>query len=987
MVNLINVRTEYNFLDSLIKIKNYIKLGVENKLDVLFYSDVNFLYGADTFTDECIKNNIKPVIGASFKIFNSEIILYAKSKTGYEFISIVSSKMALKKEVQFVDVINNLILKDLIIVFCPSVKAELEKFNSLKLENCEVFFGVNKQNYEILKNKENVIFANPIKYFNKNDKFSFEILKSIENNYSKLNVEDDFHYFTDEEVKKYIDLKKHNNAIKTIISKTNFNLLENKEKHFLKINDKNSLDILKKVCKTLIEKYCDINKLNLNKYLERLDYEITIIDQMNFVDYFLIVQDFIKYAKEQKILVGPGRGSAAGSLVSFCLGITWLDPIKYNLMFERFLNTKRYTMPDIDIDFQDDRREEIINYLSKKYKDKFATISTFQTIGIKNAIRDCGKVLKISETEITAIIKSIKTATVTDLELAFNESERFKAYENDSRYTTLFQVIKNIIGLPRQAGTHAAGVVFSDIELSKIIPTKLSSQNIQQTQFPMTNLENLGLIKTDILGLRNLTVLKNIINLYTEQYNKKINLRSINLNDKKTFDLLCSAKTLGIFQFESEGMRKTLLEIKPRNLEEISSVSALYRPGPQENIPLYVKNKLSKKFKNIDKRLDHILNPTYGIIVFQEQIMQIFSELANFSLNEADIIRRAISKKSFALLDKYKKEFFQNLQKNNFELFKAQKLWDFIYSFANYGFNKAHAMSYALISYWFAYFKANYPQEFYCGQLNSLIRNIDKSEQFVNEIKNQNMQIVSPSIKTPTKLFVIKRNKIQSPLSIVKGVSEDKINQIVSVYEKDKNAFQSFESVITILQSENILDEETFSALVYSGTFDEFGYSRKFLMKNMEDILYLASLGNLKENTLLEDHEKDDTIAKMNYEREYIGFFISENPLIHLRNKEEQLNKIKISKIKDCETNNIEYNVLGTLKRSAFKLDKNHKEMAFIDFEDETEKISLTIFTSVYTEIKDQLVENGVYLLSFKKQVYKDQKSGVVTKIIKRLKD
>src|SRR5690625_3818535 len=521
--------------------------------------------------------------------------------------------------------------------------------------------------------------------------------------------------------------------------------------------------------KTLLPTYPTPNDVSAHKYLEqlcwesvgekyhkvtkdvrnRLTYELEVIQSMGFSDYFLIVWDFVQYAKNSNILVGPGRGSAAGSIVAFILGITEVDPLKYNLLFERFLNPERISMPDIDIDFADDRRDEVIQYVREKYgDDHVAQIATFGTFGARSLLRELFKTMGIDQQDSYYILNFIPSHTSQSITDSIKKSRELKDYiKNSKKLKLLFKIAIILEGLPRHIYTHAAGVVISEKPLTNHVPLTKGTNETNLTQFQMDDLEAIGLLKMDFLGLRNLTFIDQILKSISYRTNQSVSINHIPTEDSKTFKLLQEGRTNGIFQLESQGMRQVLRKLRPTNFEDIVAVNALYRPGPMDYIDTYIERKASNEDVHyIHSELKSILEKTYGVLIYQEQIMQITHKIAGFSLGEADILRRAISKKSSSIINDQKQAFVNGCLKNGYDRSIAEEIFLWIKRFSNYGFNRSHAVAYSKISYQLAYLKANYPKDFLAELLSSVGNQKEKVSQYIKEAKDLNIEVLPPSI-------------------------------------------------------------------------------------------------------------------------------------------------------------------------------------------------------------------------------------------------
>ncbi|QEH62210.1 DNA polymerase III subunit alpha [Spiroplasma chinense] len=990
--SLVNVQSCYNFLKSVIKPEDYVGFLQKNEIKVGFYSDLYSMYGAAEFAKLASSRGVKPIIGAAFDVSFGRIILYAKNNKGFKRISYLSSSVLNEDKIDLQKLEQEIFTKagdDVFVIFISSVE-NLDNYKDKlkKVFNDNLFFGITKTNFHFFKNESNLIFANEVNYLYEDDYFQYKVLRAIGE--AKLlteteNIEKNF-YVSNAQMQNYIDVQKHNENISKIIEQVEDDVINDNQVHFIKFKDaKNdsSSTYIEKLCKN---KLVELGLSENQQYSERLVYELEVIKKMGFEDYFLIVSDMINAAEEKNILVGPGRGSASGSLVSYLLNITKLDPIKWDLLFERFLNVDRITLPDIDIDFEDERREEVLEYLYKKYgREHFATITTFQTIGIKNAIRDCGRVFDLPNDDVTHMTRLIGDKNVKDLDKALEESRNLTKYKE--KYPQVFEVIKKIIGLPRQTGTHAAGVVFCDVPLWEVVPTKVGINGILQTQFSMNFLEEIGLIKTDILGLRNLSIIQQVISSVEKLNQTKIDLKSLPLNDKDTFELLRNRQTSGIFQLESQGMTEVLTSMKVNSIEDIAVTSALFRPGPQENIPTYIarKNDNNREF-SIDKSLTDILGDTYGIIVYQEQVMKILQKVANFELSKADIVRRAIGKKDQKLMAEFKKEFVQGALENKYNEGRANELWHYIEKFAEYGFNKSHAIAYSIISYWMAYLKTHFKAEFYCALLNGSIKNEVKTSQYLYEIKTAGIRMNGPSIKNPNSTYYYGNQMINMPLNVIKGIGQDLVKTIRAIHKKAKNAFESFAKVVAILVSEGLTDKK-FEALAYAGAFDAYGYSRKDLANNQKEIFNLAQILKYSSTKDLEvdlpiKKDKPELIAS--YEKEFFGFYVTTHPLSIFRQK--MLNSEKLLYLSSLQREDITCDVFVTVDNIVTKTDKNGGQMCFLDVSDETGSIMVTIFASTFEKIKSQIEISQNIIIKVKTQLYNNKISALLIDFKKTIK-
>lgn len=970
----LNVRTAYNFQESLLKIDDYLDFAKENQFEFVFYADHLCMFGAAEFYQKAQRRNLKPVIGLTIEVETDTLILLAKNRNGYQKLCYLATMLSEKTSFNEISLpeLQPFLSSDLIIV---GDNKKLQPFFVEKIQPADQYW-------------ENIVLPK-ISYLSHDQEEAFQVIKNLKNGLiksegTKFHPE---HYLSDEEISKISSSKKQNSLIQEIASKCQFQLF-NSSNHFQMIkfstpNNLSSFTFLKKLCDEALAKL--LVKKNFADYRTRLNYELATIKKMGFEDYFLVVWDYVNFAKQQNIVVGPGRGSAAGSLVSYLLEITTVDPLEYDLLFERFLNPERLTMPDIDIDFQDDRRDEVIEYLFEKYgKFKMATIVTYQTIGAKSALRDVARFYELDLEIVNAMTKNIDVSWQNDLTGAIKHNHALATYAQ--QYPQIFMIAKTLMGLPRQTGTHAAGIVLSQNDLRDSLPLKLGYNGIYQTQFDMNYLEPLGLIKMDLLGLRNLTTLKIIQTNILKSHKTEINFAKIALNDSKTFMHLAQGQTSGIFQLESPGMTRVVEEMKVGSIEDISAASALFRPGPQEMIGDYVKRKNhpSKKMDYlIDESLKDILAPTYGIIVYQEQVIQILQKVANFSLAKADIVRRAMGKKDWKVMHSAEDEFLAGALKNHHSSEKAREIWNWIEKFASYGFNKSHSIAYSYISYWLAYLKTYYPAEFYAALLSGVLGNDIKTGQYLKEVQQLGIKIHNPSVKNMNFNYVSQKKNLYLPLILIKGVGLEFIKKLREVFQDNPQLFDSIFSFATKMFNHG-LNHQTFKALTWAGALDLFGHSRQTLINNEAAIFNFAKLNqNLKEINpqlipVLEVASTPSELASLN-EKNYLGFYLSAHPLTEIRKQRKELKTIPISGAKE---NNGYNRILGVVENIRIKVDKNGQEMAFIEVFDDSDKLSVTIFGRMFDQVRNEFQINSILALKIKIEEYKGKVSASLLEII-----
>jgi len=715
-------------------------------------------------------------------------------------------------------------------------------------------------------------------------------------------------------------------------------------------------------------------------YWDRLKQELDVICQKGFAGYFLIVQDFITWAKSKGIPVGPGRGSAAGSLVAYALKITNLDPIKYNLLFERFLNVERESLPDIDVDFCYNRREEVIKYVTKKYgKENVAQITTFGTMKAKAVIRDVGRALGLSFQETDKIAKLIPNDFKITIDKALEmEPELKKKMEEDVKIRELIEISKKLEGLARHASTHAAGIVISDKPMMEYLPLYLGKRGEIVTQYDMKMVEKVGLIKFDFLGLKTLTVLSDAVSLAKKNNKEVVDLDEIPLDDKKTFELLCRGQTDGVFQLESSGMRNVLMELKPSCFEDLIALLALYRPGPLESG--MVMDFINRKHGRVEvsyphPRLEPILKETYGVILYQEQVMRIASELANYSLGDGDILRRAMGKKIPEVMAKQRTKFLEGAKANGIEENIANYIFDLMEKFAGYGFNKSHSAAYALISYQTAYMKAHYPVEFMAALLTSEVNNTDKVITHINACREMGIKVMRPDINKSLEFFSVEDDAILFGLCGIKNVGLGAVKEIIK--EREKNG--PFKSLWDFCHRVSLrkITKRVLEHLIKSGAFDGFGYSRRGMLEGLEKIVSrvqkkakqrkktgiseLSLLGarefgarsepDLNNIPELELEEWPEDI-KLKYEKEALGFYVSGHPLLKYTNKIKLLNVKSIQECKNMESGS-ETHIAVIITSVKETITKNGEKMAFCQIEDLSGIGEMILFPALYAKIKE----------------------------------
>jgi len=1042
--NHLKIHTQYSICEGAIKIddlKSYCKV---NKIKSIGLSDTSNLCGSLEFSESLSKSGTQPIIGTQILFnFKNEVgllPLIAKSNTGYKRIIELSSKSFLENnnpepQCKFYDLlektsdiillsgtINGLIGK----LFNKGKFNEIEEiYKTLKKEYSNNFYieiqRHNDQNEKLFENYNlnlskkfeiPIIATHEIFYLDKSMHDAHEALicigqKSYLNDKNRLSFSDE-HYFksTDEMNKLFSDLPEALQNNYNLPLRCNFRPITSKPilPNISSEKDGNADKTLINYSeKGLINKFINTFKipkeqikthLKFKIYKERLEHELKIINEMKYASYFLIVSDYIKWAKTNDIPVGPGRGSGAGSLVAWCLSITDLDPIQFNLIFERFLNPDRISMPDFDIDFCEEKRDLVFDYLNKKYKDSVAHIITFGKLKARMVIRDVGRVIGLPYGFVDSISKMIpfdpsRPQSLT--ECVNNEPRLQKLIKDDSRVKKLIDLSLKLEGLNRNVATHAAGVVIADKKLTDTVPLYKDSSSdllLPSTQFDMYSAENAGLIKFDFLGLKTLTVIDKTQKLINKK-NKEFKIENINYDNEKVFELLSSGNTVGLFQLESSGMRDALTNMKPNHLEDIIALVALYRPGPMSNIPTYNDCKHGKQEPDyLHPKLKKILKPTYGVIIYQEQVMQIAQELSGFTAGEADILRRAMGKKKRAELEKQKIRFIEGAVKKGISKDIAAGIFLKIEPFAEYGFNKSHAAAYAIIAYQTAYLKTYFPNEFFVASMTMDISNQNKLSEFYEELKRLKIKIIRPDINQSFADFKSENNNFYYALGAIKSVGYEAVSNIVN--ERLKNGkFKSIYDFIIRVNPKDI-NKLQLEGLVKAGAFDELFNNRQSIHNSIPNLILKSKnfyenkstnqidlfdpneIDELKDKNILQKIKDWDFEERLSKEFESLGFFISDHPI----NKFKEIFKdYQIIDYKEFifDENIKQSNIAATLLKIQERKTSKGNTYAIIKLTDLSSVFELFIFSDTLNLNRNILAEGNSLLITLMKNLSDDE--------------
>ena len=1058
----LHVHTEFSLLDGSCKIKEIVARAKELGMDSLAITDHGVMYGVIDFYKAAKEVGIKPIIGCEVYVapgsrFNKEagqsedkyhhLVLLAENNKGYANLMKIVSKGFIdgfyyKPRVDY-EVLEQ--YHEGIIALSACLAGEVQKYlargfyeegKKAALKYQDIFgkgnyylelqdHGIPEQkmvNSSLLRmSKEldiELVATNDVHYINAEDSVAHDILLCIQTG-KKVSDEDrmryeggQFYLKSEDEMRKLFPyaLQALENTHK-IAQRCNVEIEFGVTKlpRYDVPDGYTSWEYLNHLCtKGLNEKYPDDD----GTLRERLDYELGIINKMGYVDYFLIVWDFINYAKSNDIMVGPGRGSAAGSIVSYCLGITDIDPIKYDLLFERFLNPERVSMPDIDVDFCYERRQEVIDYVVRKYgKDRVVQIVTFGTLAARNVIRDVGRVLDLPYATVDEVAKMIPKDIGITIQKALDQSEDFrKLYNSNEEVKNLINMAKRLEGLPRHTSMHAAGVVISQKSVDEYVPLSRASDGSVTTQYIMTTLEELGLLKMDFLGLRTLTVIQNAVKYAEKSTGRKIDINKIDYNDKNVLDYIGTGKTDGIFQLESSGMKNFMKELKPQSLEDIIAGISLYRPGPMDFIPKYLDGKNNPENITYDcPQLEKILKPTYGCIVYQEQVMQIVRELAGYTLGRSDLVRRAMSKKKQSVMEKEKKNFVygnpeENVKgciANGIDEQIAIKIYNDMMDFAKYAFNKSHAAAYAVVSYQTAFLKYYYPVEYMAALMTSVIENSTKVSEYIVTSRSMGIKLLPPDINEGESGFSVKNNSIVYGLSAIKSIGKSVIDTIVE--ERELNGkYTSLKNFIERLSGKEV-NKRTVENFIKAGAFDSLDGNRRQLMTVYSRIIDSVNEEKKKSITgqmslfdLVSDEDKADyeirmpdleeysKEEKLAFEKEVLGVYVSGHPLEQYEDKwRKNVKSFTKDFITDEEGNTIAKDntvtiVGGMIDTITLKTTRNGKTMAFITLEDLYGVMEILIFPNVLERYRYMLKENEKIFVKGKVSIGDDEQGKLI---------
>ncbi|CEN76936.1 DNA polymerase III DnaE [[Clostridium] sordellii] len=1071
----LHVHTEYSLLDGFSRVKNLVARAKELNMSAVAITDHGCMFGAIDFFKVAKAEGIKPIIGCevytaprsmrdkdpNYDKSQGHLILLAKDMQGYQnLIKLVSEAYVqgfyYKPRVD-IDEISKYSEGIIALSACLAgdvsqalMNRNYEKAKSIALRYKEIFgednYYIEIQDHNLPEQKEvnseliklskeigvGLVATNDVHYVRKEDSKIHDILMCIQmgktvNDPARMRFgSDEFYLKSRQEMESvFPDVQEALDNTVKIAQRCNvefdFNTI-----HLPKYDVPSGYtpnEYLRMLCfKGLKERYENPSK----EILERLEYELGVIEKMGYVEYFLITWDFINFARENSIMVGPGRGSAAGSIVSYTLYITDIDPIKYSLLFERFLNPERISMPDIDIDFCYERREEVIDYVKRKYgDDHVAQIITFGTMGAKAAIRDVGRVLDVSYNKVDNIAKEIPFALGMTIDKALDTNPNLrKLYEEDGETKEIIDVSRKIEGMLRHASTHAAGVVISKKPIDEYVPL-YKHQDAITTQFTMTTLEELGLLKMDFLGLRTLTVIRDALDLIEKNHNVKINFSTMEYDDPKVYELLASGNTLGVFQLESAGMRSFMKQLKPDNFEDIVAGISLYRPGPMDSIPNYINNKNNPEHvEYLHEKLKPIMEVTYGCLVYQEQVMQVVRDLGGYSYGRSDLVRRAMGKKKMDVMEKERQYFIHGKFDDNGELEIegcvrngvpediGNKIFDDMIDFAKYAFNKSHAAAYGVLAYETAYLKAHYPVEFMAALITSVMGNTDKVVEYIRECNNLKIDVLKPDINKSFTKFSVEHNSIRFGLAAVKNVGVNVLNNIIAEREAG-GEFKDFNEFCKRLDSKDS-NKRIIESLIKCGAFDEMGDNRASLLLGYEKLLESISMDRKKNlagqvslfdgfgmgESMSNDIQNMYTLPKVNeleekerlyLEKEVLGMYVSGHPLSQYKEelkKNTTINNADLNDLKDdyvsyLNLNEKEVVMGGIIVNKTIRTTKRNDLMAIIELEDLYGVIEVIVFPQVLQKYNTIIQEDKIIYVEGRLSIKEDENAKLIAREIR----
>lgn len=975
-------------------------------------TDQNCLYGALKFYKKCHEVGIKPILGLSIIIENemygnTPFLLYAKNEIGYKNLLLISSFINTNSKIMplsKMDQWKNGVIGVALTTSGSIYQALATDDYAQATEQCHTFSRFFESFYLGIDMTDPLtemkigpsalviwdsVVVNQVNYLDYEDAHASQVLGLILNEQSSSTSG----IFTSNQIDRSLKTPKQLDELNLELKKAIDNTLRMISSIHLTlefgtyrlpkypISDMNASEYLSRLAnKGLKRRYMMMKRqlFSYDIYQKRLDYELKVIHEMGFDDYFLIVWDFVLYAKKNKILVGPGRGSSAGSLVSYVLGIVDVDPLEHRLFFERFLNPERITMPDIDMDFPDDKRDEVIRYVVDKYgKDRVTNIIAFGTFQGKSAIRDAARILKTNENvidELTTLVSETDNSLSTFIKL---NPDKYQYYLSDPSIKELLDVSTRIEGLQKHVSTHAAGIIITDQPITTYSPVQNGLLGMYQTQYEASDLESIGLLKIDFLGIRNLAIISKVIDQIEIDTHEKIDIYKIPTDDHKTYELLKNVRTLGIFQLESQGMMNLLRKMQISNFDDIAVCIALFRPGPMENIPTYLERRFQKEaITYTHPNLEPILKDTNGIIVYQEQIMQIANQFAGYSMGEADVLRRAVSKKKEDVLIQEREKFVSKCVEMGHDQTISNDIYDYIVKFANYGFNKSHSVVYALVAYWMAYLKANYPGYFMASLLDNAIGSSVATNEYIRECRKLNIKVLPPRINLSKKYYQRESDGLRYPYLGIRGIGPviaDKIEALCD--ERPVTSFLDF------IRRSSGINSKAIESMILVGIFDSLNKTKQTLITNLKQAENFIAFNqeNQDDQFIFLDTPEYDFDYLNQIERELLGINLSYHALTDYTFIIEKNGYMTPSEVEELKLGR--YQIAGVLSRLKTIKTKKGSEMCFVEIEDQLSSFEGVIFSDSWDKLKDTLQKGQVYLFEGNLDFRNNKKQLVIDNI------
>ncbi|MGA8942753.1 MAG: DNA polymerase III subunit alpha [Thermoactinomyces sp.] len=1049
----LHLHTEYSLLDGAARIKDVVAKAKKLGMKALAITDHGVMYGALPFYKTCLEEGIKPIIGCEMYLApddyrkkvplkqqkNYHLLLLAESNEGYRNLIRLSTEAHLHGFHYKPRIDRKLLRKYARGLIATSsclngeipqaiLRGDYGEARRLVGEYMEIFgdgrFYFELQDHQLPEQQKvnrvliewsedmgiPLIATNDVHYTEKSDSTIHDCLLCIGTG-SKLHDEnrlrfpsDQFYLKSAQEMKKsfpHVPEAIHNTVRIAERCQVDIPLGQHLFPRFSVPDGMNAREYLRKLCYQGARARFGTVTVSIKK---RLDYELEIIDRMELNDYFLVVWDFVRFAHNQGIAVGPGRGSAAGSLVAYVLYITQIDPIRYGLLFERFLNPERVSMPDIDIDFNYERRDEVIRYVVEKYgEDHVAQIITFGTMAPRAAVRDLGRVMGMPYSTVDKLAKLIPGNPGMTLEKAYQLEPRLKQMEKDPEIARLLAAVKKIEGMPRHVSTHAAGVVISSEPLTQSVPLQEGNEGIPLTQYPMEVLEHIGLLKVDFLGLRNLTIIENALRFIEQTYGECPDFSRLEYDDPVTYRMLSRGETTGVFQLESPGMQKVLKEMKPTCFEDIIAALALHRPGPMEQIPRFIRAKNGlEKVHYLHPDLEEILKNTYGIIIYQEQIMKIAAKMAGFSLGQADLLRRAVSKKKREWLMEYRQAFVKGCVRQGYDEPTGERIYDLIVRFADYGFNRSHSAAYGVLAYQSAFLKAHYPLQFMAALLQSVVDNHDKLAEYIEEARRMGIKVLPPDVQKSGLTFSVENDAIRFGLLAVKNVGTSAVNNMIAVRKEGP-----FSDLLDLCRRVDLhlCNRRVLSSLIECGAMDSFPGHRAQNLAILDEVIETAmlekQLADKNQLSLVFSEKKSEDIngfleksrispftkqEQLERERELLGFYLSGHPLDAFRNVINQMATHTLSALGNCRDKE-QVKVAGWVSRMKVIRTKKGEQMAFLTVADRGGQVEAVLFPKGFSRYRTWLEEGSLVYIKGTIQEDDEDQAKLIVDWLRDLRD